>query len=151
MDMKLARQVAKLIATKRDLEDELSATKEKLSKLEPSLLNELAEEQMDKLHCTVDGQRITLYRHAVLWAKPVNDRNEVVEVLKKCGLSDFVAENYNSNSLSAYVRERLAAGEELQPTLDRVIDVSELVSIRGRRTPSGPLSMTAKARKHIKT
>ena len=49
MDMKLARQVAKLIATKRDLEDELSATKEKLSKLEPALLNELAEEQMDKV------------------------------------------------------------------------------------------------------
>jgi len=147
MDMNLAKQVATLIAEKRRLEDSLRAVKDSISALEPELLNELMEQQMDRLHITVEGgEKITLYIHRVLWAKPKNgDRQSVVATLKHCGLSDFVTENYNSNTLSAYVRERLAGGDHLEPTLDDVIQLDEVISIRGRRSSSSPESLTAKA------
>jgi len=151
MDMNLAKQVAKLIAEKRRLEDDLRAVKDQIATLEPELLNALMEEQMDRLHVTVGSDKITLYIHRIMWAKPKDgDRQAVVETLLRCGLSDFVQENYNSNSLSAYVRERLAAGQKLQPTLEAAVSLEEVVSIRGRRSPSTPESKTAAAMKTIR-
>jgi hypothetical protein len=151
MDMNLAKQVATLIAEKRKLEDSLRAVKDQIAEREPTLLNELIEEQMDRLHVTVDGERITLYIHKIMWAKPRGrDRELVVKTLKSCGMSDFVTENYNSNSLSAYVRERLSNGTQLQPTLAAALELEEVVSIRGRRSSSAPESKTAKAMKTTK-
>jgi len=57
----------------------------------------------------------------------------------------LVSESYNANSLSAYVRERLADGQSLQPTLKEVIRVDEVTSIRGKRSPLSAESQTAKA------
>jgi hypothetical protein len=148
MDMKLAKQVATLIAEKRGLEDSLRAVKDQIAKLEPELLNMLMEEQMDRLHVTVGDQKITLYIHRIMWAKPKDgDRETVVATLKRCGMSDFVTESYNSNSLSAYVRERLSNGTQLQPTLSDALNLEEVVSIRGRRSSATPESKTAKAMK----
>ena len=151
MDMKLAKQVATLIAKKRKLEDSLRAVKDEIGSLEPSLLNEMMQEQMDRLHVTVGDEKVTLYIHKILWAKPKDgDRQAVIETLLHCGLSDFVQENYNSNSLSAYVRERLANGQKLQPTLEAAVNLEEVVSIRGRRSPAASNSKTAQAMKTIR-
>tara|TARA_R110000744_G_scaffold215563_1_gene334361 strand:+ start:130 stop:588 length:459 start_codon:yes stop_codon:yes gene_type:complete len=151
MNMKLAKQVATLIAEKRGLEDSLRAVKDDIAKLEPELLNMLMEEQMDRLHITVGDEKVTLYIHKILWAKPKDgDRQAVIDTLVRCGLSEFVQENYNSNSLSAYVRERLANGQQLQPTLADAVSLEEVVSIRGRRSPATSESTTAKAMKTIR-
>ena len=148
MDMNLAKQVAALIAEKRRLEDALRTVKDQIAGLEPTLLNELMEEQMDRLHLNVEGSKMTLYIHRVMWAKPKDgDRESLVSVLKRCGMSDFVTENYNSNSLSAYVRERLSNGVLLQPTLADALHLEESVSIRGRRSSATPESKSAAAMK----
>jgi len=146
MDMSLARKVARLIAKKRSLEDDLRTVKDQIAEAEPTLLNALMEEQMNRLHVTVDGQQITLYIRRIMWAKPKDgDREALAGTLKRCGMASFVTENYNSNSLSAYVRERLANGVDLQPTLKAALNLEEVVSIQGRRSPSAPESKTAAA------
>lgn len=150
MNLNLAKQVGELIARKRSLEDDLRAVKDEIAALEPELLNEFTESQMDRIQVPVDNEKVTLYIHRQLWAKPKDgDRAAVISTLKRCGLADFVQENYNSNTLSAYVRERLANGEQLQPTLDSVIEAEEVVSIRGRRSPVTTESKTSKAMKTI--
>ena len=151
MDMNLAKKIASLTVEKRKLDEALRAVKDQIAELEPSMLNHMMEDQMDRLHLTIDGEKVTLYIHKMMYAKPrEGDRATVVYTLKRCGMSDFVTENYNSNSLSAYVRERLASGSPLQPTLSGVIEISEQVSIRGRRSTSSPESSTAKAMKTIR-
>ena len=151
MNMNLAKKVAKMIAKKRQLEDDLRAVKEDIAQHEPQLLDEMVANQLERLQIPVEGQKISIYIHRQLWTKPKEDRAEVVSVLKKCGLSDFVSENYNSNSLSAYVRERLANGEKLQPTLEKCVELTEVVSIRGRRSPVTNESKTAKAVKTLRS
>lgn len=150
MNLNLAKKVGELIARKRSLEEDLRAVKDEIATLEPELLNEFTECQMDRLQVPVGNEKVTLYIHRQLWAKPKDgDRQAVISTLKTCGLSDFVTENYNSNTLSAYVRERLANGDQLQPTLDSVIEAEEVVSIRGRRAPAATESKSAKAIKTI--
>jgi len=151
MNLSLAKKVASLIAEKRRLEERLRAVKEEIDQLEPELLNEMMEDQMDRLHITVGSEKITLYIHRIVWARPKDgDRGSVVATLKRCGMSDFVEEGYNTSTLSAYVRERLANGTRLQPTLSAALDLDEVVSIRGRRSSSTPDSKTAKAMKTIR-
>ena len=151
MDMDLATMYASVIATKRRLEDELRAAKDEIASLEESVRNMLQENQVDRLPVTVGTEKVTLYLHRQLWAKPKGgDKMNLMSVLKRCGLSDLVQEQYNTSSLSAYVRERLANGQKLQPTLTEALTLDEVVSVRGRRSPASSSSKTAKAMKTIR-
>ena len=151
MDMDLATKYASVIATKRRLEDELRAAKDEIASLEESVRNMLQENQVDRLPVTVGTEKVTLYLHRQLWAKPKGgDKMNLMSVLKRCGLSDLVQEQYNTSSLSAYVRERLANGQKLQPTLTEAMTLDEVVSVRGGRSPASSSSKTAKAMKTIR-
>ena len=151
MDMKKARRCAELIARKRAVENELRSIKDEINELEPSLIQELIEDQVDRLPIKVGDDRVTLYIHRQLWVRPKDgDKDAVIQTLKRCGLSDFVSEGYNTNSLSAYVRERIGNGQPLQPTLAEVVRVDESVSIRGRRSPASSDSQTAKAMRNLR-
>jgi hypothetical protein len=151
MDMTLAKEYASLIAEKRKLEEQLGATKDKIAGLERSILNAMQENQIDRLPINLGTEKVTLYIHKQLWAKPKNgDKLNVMQVLKHCGLSDLVQEQYNTSTLSAYVRERLADGENLQPTLEEAIDLIEVISVRGRRSSASSTSKTAKAMKTLR-
>jgi hypothetical protein len=151
MDMELAAKYASLIATKRELEDELRTAKDEIANLEAAVRNMMEENSIDRLPVRVGASKITLYLHRQLWAKPKGgDKGSLVAVLKRCGLSDLVQEQYNTSSLSAYVRERLANGQKLQPTLDDALYLDEVISVRGRRSPATTTSKTAKAMKTIR-
>jgi hypothetical protein len=151
MDMNLAAKYASIIATKRRLEEELRTAKDEIASLEESVRNMMQENSLDRLPVRVGSEKITLYLHRQLWAKPKGgDRESLVAVLKRCGLSDLVQEQYNSSSLSAYVRERLANGHKLQPTLGEALFLDEVISVRGRRSPAASQSKTAKAMKTVR-
>ena len=147
MNMDVVRRFAELTAEKKKTEDRLRAIKDEMGALEPAVLSELVENQVDRMPMTTDdGDRITIFIHKQAWARPIDgDKGAVVRTLKRCGLSDLVSESYNANSLSAYVRERLADGQSLQPTLKKVLRVDEVTSIRGKRSPLSTESQTAKA------
>lgn len=151
MDMELAREYATAIAYKKKLEEQLGSIKDKIARLEDSVMNMMQEEQLDRLPINLGLDTVTLFVHRQLWAKPKDgDKERVVRTLKEVGLGDLVAESYNTNSLSAYVREQLANGEDLEPELSEVIDISEVASVRGRRTPNTDDSLTAKAIRNLK-
>ena len=142
MDMNLAKKFASLISRKRDLEDDLRAVKSEIATLDPLLLDEMRNNEMQRLQIA----DCTLFINKLLVAKPKDgNREAVVEQLRLCGLGDLVTANYNSNVLSAWVREQLANGEQLPEQLAKVIDTTELVSMRGRRATSSPDSKSAKA------
>jgi hypothetical protein len=152
MDMELAREYATAIAYKKKLEEQLGSIKDKIARLEDSVMNMMQEEQLDRLPINLGLDTVTLFVHRQLWARPKGgDKERVVRTLKDVGLGDLVAESYNTNSLSAYVREQLANGEDLEPELADVIDINEVASVRGRRTPNTDDSQTAKAMRNLKS
>ena len=87
---------------KRDLDTELKQVKQQADDLEQALIPQFIELGADP-SVRVDGLTVSLVQE--IYASPINDREEVANALKLSELGQYVAENYNSNSLSAYVRE----------------------------------------------
>lgn len=87
----------------RELDAELKAAKEKLQSLEPDVMADLEEEGIDSVK--VNG--FTIYAQRNLWAGVADgvDRQVACDALKDAGLNDFVAENFNAQTLSSYFRE----------------------------------------------
>jgi hypothetical protein len=86
---------------KRDLDAELKATKQKLDDLEHALVPQFIDDGVQRM--TVDNRTISLAQD--IYASPLNERADVVAALKASELGQYVAENYNTNSLTAFVRE----------------------------------------------
>ncbi len=88
-----------------DLDAELKATNQRLDELEDLILPQFIEAGVPSIAVTVDGSTRTLSIYPDVYASPRNDRADVAAALKASELGQYVAENYNSNSLTAYVRE----------------------------------------------
>ena len=63
------------------------------------------EDGVPSMTVEVDGAKRTLSIYPDVYASPASDREEVVDALKQSELGQYVAENYNTNSLTAFVRE----------------------------------------------
>jgi len=105
MNMEQLREFVSLENRKRDLDAELKATNQKLDELEDLIIPQFIEAGVPSIAVTVDGSTRTLSIYRDVYASPLNDRAEVAAALKASELGQYVAENYNSNSLTAYVRE----------------------------------------------
>lgn len=152
MDTRRARRFLQLTIQKRKLKAELAAIEAKLSIEEPLIMSDLINAQIKSETYVIDGEKMTLHLHTMLRARPKDgDKSTVVKVMKRCGLSGLVKEDYNTNTLDAWVRERLNSDSpKLPPTLENVLDLNEIVSVRGRRSPVSSESKTAKAIKTIR-
>lgn len=138
MDIDLARKYAQLLEDKRLLEEGVRAKGEELRRLEESLISELQDNEMDSLPLNLpSGKKMTLYIHRQKWAKARGgDRDAVVSALRAEGLTEFVSENYNTNTLSAYVREQDKNGETIPMGLTEVLEIATVESLRGRSSGS---------------
>jgi hypothetical protein len=101
MNVQQLREFVSLENRKKDLDAELKAVKQQLDDLEDALVPQFVEDGVQKM--TVDGRTVSLTQD--VYASPLNDREDVVDALKHSELGQYVAENYNSNSLTAFVRE----------------------------------------------
>lgn len=103
------KRYAELEVQERKLEASLKAIQQEKAALEPELLDCMAEEGLDRL--TLSG--ITFFPKRRVFAGPREGfaRQDVARALIESGLSDYVKEDYNANSLSSYVRG-LAAEED---------------------------------------
>ncbi len=151
IDVELARSVAECIQKKRDLEEQLRSTKEELSRLEPLMLAEMRDNQLGSMTLQVGRGMVTLHTRETLIARPRAGlgRQDVIDALSELGLG-LVQNNYNANTLNAYVREVLASGDELPAELMAVLDIDTLTSIRARNSNSVD-SLTSKARRNLET
>ena len=105
MNMEQLREFVSLENRKRDLDAALKAANQKLDELENLIIPQFIEAGVPSIAVTVDGSTRTLSIYPDVYASPLNDRTEVAAALKASELGQYVAENYNSNSLTAYVRE----------------------------------------------
>ena len=116
---------------RRQLEAEVDTIKAEATELEQRLLPQFEQEGFEKI--SVDGR--TVYVERKLWAK-ARDGNKaaVCKALKRARLGDYVEETFNTNSLSAYVRELDREERPLPPSLREVLEVSEVFKLRTRRS-----------------
>jgi hypothetical protein len=117
MNMEPLREFVSLETRKKQLDAELKAAKQRLDELEEVIIPQFIEEGVPSMTVEVDGVKRTLSIYPDVYASPLNDREEVVDALKQSELGQYVAENYNTNSLTSFVREvwkdlRQTAGRE---------------------------------------
>ena len=134
----LLERLDKLRQLKADAEAELKDITAELTAIQEVLVPQFmaAGMQSQKL---ADGR--TFYLRKEEWAYPKSVENGggrgsagVLEALVASGLGDMVHETYNTQTLSAYVREKERAGEELPAPLVEAIDVVVKTEIRVRRS-----------------
>jgi hypothetical protein len=116
---------------RRQLEAEVDTIKAEAAELEQLLLPQFEQEGFEKV--SIDGR--TVYVERKLWAK-AKDGNKaaVCKALKRARLGDYVEETFNTNSLSAYVRDLDREDRPLPPSLREVLEVSEVFKLRTRRS-----------------
>ncbi len=106
-----------------DEEDALKATLKvigtRLAELSESLTQQFVQDGIQSTR--IDGRTVYLRRDIYASAKDGN-KEAVVAALKACNLGQYVKEDYNANSLKAYVREMVREAEEQARAEGRVID-----------------------------
>ena len=101
MNMQQLREFVSLENRKKGLDAELKSVKQQLDDLEEALVPQFIEDGVQRM--TIDGRTVSIQQD--VYASPLNDREDVVDALKQSELAQYVAENYNTNSLTAFVRE----------------------------------------------
>ena len=104
---------------KAALKIRLKAIESRLGELDESLTRQFVEDGIQST--TISGRTVYLRREIYASAKD-GDKEAVVAALKTCDLGQYVNEDYNANSLKAYVREMLREAEERARAEGRVID-----------------------------
>lgn len=109
----------------------LDKIKAQLAEVEPRVLDFFQKSGVPRM--TVRG--VTIYTKRDLWAgREEGITNEVAcEALAKAGLGDFAAMRFNTQTLSAYVRECEKNEEPLPEEFKGVIKVSETFKIQARK------------------
>jgi hypothetical protein len=118
------QQFAALTRTKRDLERQLDQVKDQLDALAYQLRDYLGEGGYDRVR--IDG--FTIYVRRQLFARKFDwaSTGEVCRALKENDLGQFVKEQYNSQTLSKYIRELEELHEEDLRT-GKILSVGELL------------------------
>ncbi len=96
------REFVSLENRKKELDAQLKAVNQQLVELEELLVPQFVEDGVQNITC--DG-RVVYLRTDVYASAKDGDREAVVAALKASELGQYVSENFNSNSLTAYVRE----------------------------------------------
>ena len=126
MKVELIKTYLNFDRQRKKLELQVKDLKEKLAKLMPKVEEELLQAGVDSLK--LDGASVGT--RSQLWAKPKNgDYEKACEALRKAGLDDFVRERFNTNTLSAYVRELRDNDQPLPESFVGVIEVSEVTKV----------------------
>jgi hypothetical protein len=99
--MEQLKEFVALEKRKRDLDSELEQIAARLDDLEQALVPQFLNDGVNSLR--IDGRLVYLAQE--VYAGPVNDRSEVIAALKASELGQYVSENYNTQSLRAFVRE----------------------------------------------
>ena len=109
MDTEKLRRYVELDKRKADLKAELSDINSEMDTLEEVLLTQFEQDGIQNMN--IDGR--TVYLHRQLWASAEDKDNErATQALKAAGLGDMVAERFNTQTLSSWVREQVALADD---------------------------------------
>ena len=128
------KKYAALTSAKRNKSAELDAINAELSILQDEILAEMAEEGTSQVRVDLPDGRFTLYPMKQLWAKAhEGNYDKACRFLKKIGLGDLVEKRFNTNRLSAVIREWDAQEVPLPKGIEKYIDIAETYKIGVRR------------------
>jgi hypothetical protein len=147
MNMEQLKEFVALETRKRELDSELKSIAARIDDLEQALVPQFLSDGVASMK--VDG--CTVYIAQDIQASPLNDRDEVIAALKSSELGQYVSENYNTQSLRAFVREvagevrlrcqqqdRLFSEEEIRAALPsplgEALKISFVYSLRSRKS-----------------
>lgn len=110
---------------------ELDEVRRALDELEPILIEQFADDGIR--HINLNGH--TVYVQAQLWASPVDgDYERACDALEQSGLSEFVGRRFNSQTLSAWVREHVRDERGDYPEqIDEHLPIAFLGSIKAEK------------------
>lgn len=114
------REWAKLANKKIQLKADLAKIIERMTEIGPALIDNLASEGIPRL--TIEGR--TVFPKEIIYAK-ITNKEDAIRVLRDAGLNDFISEGYNTNSISAYVREIDRNEEELPEAFGDTIKIGK--------------------------
>lgn len=116
-----------LTEMKREAEAKAKSFIPVIAALETELIDAFAAAGVDSMH--LNGRCI--YIHSQLWARPKDgDRPRACEALKRAGLGEFVKEDFNVMTLSAWARELTEAGEPIPGELSEALEIKDAYSLR---------------------
>lgn len=150
LDTDTAREYVALMQRKKALEAEVGEIQGKLQALEEPLMRAMVDEGVESLPVTTDAGRMTIYVHRQIWAKSRGDREACCAALESAGLGDFVTQNFNTHTISAYFRELLKDGGEIPPEILGAFNLNEFTTLRARQSNSAP-SASSVASQNLKT
>lgn len=117
---------AELDEKKKLVEVELDKIKASMNEVEHMLIDDLIMSGINSLKLSTGR---TIYIHNQIWAK-ISDRKEAINALKEAGMTEYIEENFNTNSISAYVRETIKNGDELPDSFEGIISSNPKRSLR---------------------
>lgn len=132
LTMDTVKRYAALANEKTQLDDRLKAIEREMKALNDQVLEWFASNSVDKVK--LEGR--TLYLRRELWAtRPEGvTLEQQIAALQAAGLADMCAPRINSQTLSAFCREREAAGEPLPPSFAGVIEAKPTFKIGSTRS-----------------
>lgn len=103
MDNRLLKRFVSLDKRRRKLDVELKDTKKKLEELEPTVRENLVKSGTDRI--AIDG--LLLYIKRTIWVKALEgaEGKQATIAALKAVLPQYISDNYNSNSVTAWLRE----------------------------------------------
>jgi hypothetical protein len=100
LDNRIMKRYVSLDKRRRKLDAELKTVKTQLQELEPTVLEQMTKAETKKL--SING--VLLYIKRQIWAKALENKQDTIAAIKE-HMPEYIGENYNSNSLSAWLRE----------------------------------------------
>lgn len=132
MDSNLIGDYVALYDKIKDTERALDEAKAQYREKEQEVLAALADSGLNSVK-TADNR--TVFLHRQLWAKAKPEmKDAAVDALVDSGLGDFVTRNFNTQTLSSWVREQDQLGLTLPEGLAATLDVAEVFSARVRKS-----------------
>ncbi len=122
MNTERIKRFVELENEKAALQTKLKAIADEQEKLSNAILEDFVTDEIDSIK--LNGR--TVFIKETIFAK-ISSKEEAIKALREAGLDDFITEGYNTNTISAYVREKEKQGEPLPEAFSNAIQV-------GRRT-----------------
>lgn len=116
---------------KKELDAQVKDVAGEIESLDLALSDAMAEAELDRF--SRNGS--TFYLNTRLFASPAAGRkDELMKALKDQGYGSIVVETVNANTLASFVKEQMAANEDVIPEwLSDVISTYEKVSVGVRK------------------
>ena len=116
---------------KKELDAQVKDVNAEIESLDLALSDAMAESELDRF--SRNGS--TFYLNTRLFASSVAGRkNDLMQILKEQGYGSIVVEPINANTLASFVKEQMAANEDVLPEwLADVVSTFEKVSVGVRK------------------